>query len=46
MTVEARSLESLVTTGEVPERVSVLGVDNEGRDEAVLAGIGPWSPTS
>ena len=41
VTVEARSLESLVATGEVPERVGVLKIDTEGHDDAVLAGIGP-----
>ena len=41
VTVEARSLESLVAASEVPERVGVLKIDTEGHDDAVIAGIGP-----
>jgi FkbM family methyltransferase len=41
MTVEARSLESLIATGEIPSRVGVLKIDTEGHDDAVIAGIGP-----
>jgi FkbM family methyltransferase len=41
VSVEARSLESLVAAGEVPGRVGVLKIDTEGHDDAVIAGIGP-----
>jgi FkbM family methyltransferase len=40
VTVEARSLRSLVETGELPRRVGILKVDTEGHDDAVLAGMG------
>jgi FkbM family methyltransferase len=40
ITVEARSLRSLVETGELPPRVGILKVDTEGHDDAVLAGMG------
>ncbi len=40
VTVEARSLRSLVESGELPRRVGILKVDTEGHDDAVLAGMG------
>lgn len=38
--VRARSLGSLIDTGEVPSRVGILKVDTEGKDLSVMAGIG------
>jgi FkbM family methyltransferase len=40
VTVEARSLLSLVETGGLPRRVGILKVDTEGHDDVVLAGMG------
>lgn len=40
VTVEARSLRSLVESGELPRRVGILKIDTEGHDNAVLAGMG------
>jgi FkbM family methyltransferase len=40
ITVDARSLASLVETGEVPGRVGIVKVDTEGNDLAVVAGMG------
>lgn len=38
--VKARSLGSLVESGEIPARVGILKVDTEGHDLAVVAGMG------
>jgi FkbM family methyltransferase len=38
--VTARSLASLVDTGEIPARVGILKIDTEGHDYAVVAGMG------
>jgi FkbM family methyltransferase len=38
--VTARSLGSLVSTGEIPARVGVLKIDTEGHDHAVVSGMG------
>lgn len=38
--VEARSLGSLVETGELPSRVGIVKVDTEGHDLAVVVGMG------
>jgi len=38
--VTARSLESLLSAGEIPARVGVLKIDTEGHDLAVVAGMG------
>jgi FkbM family methyltransferase len=40
VTVEVRSLASLVAAGEVPARVGILKIDTEGNDLAVLRGLG------
>ena len=40
VTVPARSLASLVETGEIPTRVGIVKVDTEGYDFAVVSGMG------
>jgi FkbM family methyltransferase len=40
ITVEARSLASLIETGDLPERVGVLKIDIEGHDLAAVRGTG------
>ena len=40
ITVEARSLASLIETGDLPERVGVLKIDIEGHDLAAVRGMG------
>lgn len=40
ITVDARSLASLVEAGQIPPRVGILKVDTEGHDLAVVAGMG------
>ena len=40
ITVDARSLASLVEAGEIPARAGILKVDTEGHDLAVVAGMG------
>jgi hypothetical protein len=42
--VELRTLQSLVESGEVPQRVGILKVDTEGSDLAVVRGMGPLEP--
>jgi FkbM family methyltransferase len=42
--VELRSLESLVETGEIPQRVGILKIDTEGNDLAVVRGMGALEP--
>lgn len=38
--VPARSLASLVASGELPRRVGIVKIDTEGHDRAVVAGMG------
>jgi FkbM family methyltransferase len=40
VSVEARSLASLVEAGEIPARAAILKIDTEGSDFAVVAGMG------
>ena len=40
VTVDLRSIESLIASGEVPARIGVLKVDTEGHDLAVIRGMG------
>ena len=42
--VTARSLASLLDTGEIPARVGILKVDTEGHDFAVVSGMGDLEP--
>jgi len=44
ITVEARSLASLLDAGEIPERVGILKIDTEGHDLAVVSGMGRLDP--
>lgn len=38
--VEARSLDSLVKAGDIPEHVGILKIDTEGHDFEVISGMG------
>jgi FkbM family methyltransferase len=40
ITVNLRSLESMVNAGELPRRVGILKIDTEGHDFAVVQGMG------
>ncbi len=40
VTVETRSLESLVATGDIPAEVGILKVDTDGHDLQVIRGMG------
>jgi FkbM family methyltransferase len=44
ITVEARSLASLLEAGEIPEKVGILKIDTEGHDLAVVSGMGRLEP--
>jgi FkbM family methyltransferase len=44
ITVEARSLASLLDAGEIPSQVGILKIDTEGHDLAVISGMGRLEP--